>query len=301
MSEQTRDPDIVYCPTNDELRKGCAHLSDEVKAYYLLSAACGARASQFFAVFESDPSLRDIRRIKKGTYPGMESDVVIIDTPYFTKGNARMDCFCFPPQLEAAVRSFTLSSGRDYYLKTIRFSQDEDFSINASCLREWNYAVIYLEIADRMNKRAKDVIKGTYNKKIRAEVNTVHGNIAVCQINQDFDHDERVMRAVVAYSKAAKVIFEELQVPEYILKGKVGFVKDNLSPIERAARQKKVISMLKAKKPDGKWQYSHRAIKIETGISSRELNRLIEENGLERGNAGGRAKGMAKPRKAKKE
>jgi hypothetical protein len=198
------------------------------------------------------------------------------------------------------VRNFTLSNGRDYYLKNIRQKYEDGFSINASCLREWNYTVIYLEIDARMKKKAKDVIKGTYTKKVRAQVNVVQGNIAVCQINGEFDHEERVKEAVVTYSKAAKVIFDELQVPDFILKGKVAYKKGDLSPKERKEREKQVIKYLKAKKEDGKYMYTHRWIKNETGISSRELNKIIEENGLERGNAGGRPKGMAKPRKAKK-
>ncbi|HJJ28177.1 MAG TPA: hypothetical protein O0X70_02150 [Methanocorpusculum sp.] len=297
MSVQTRDSGIVYCPTHDELRKGYANLPNEVKAYYILSAACGARASQFCAVFGSDPALRDICRIKKGTYPGMESDVVIIDTPEFSKGNARMDCFCFPPKLEKAVRNFTLSCGKDYYLKTIRFGQEEGFSINASCLREWNYTVLFLETASRTKQIAEDVISGKYTKQIRAEVNIVQGNIAVSQINQVLDHEERVKRAVVTYSRAAKVIFEELQVPDFILQGNVAYEKDKMTPKERKSREKQVIEYLQAKKENGEHMYTHRWIKNETGVTSRELNRIIAENGLERGNAGGRSKGMAKPRR----
>ena len=285
-----------FPPDTEDVIDGYQELEKSIQAYYILMAACGIHSSEFFRLFKVPPEERKVLYIKQTEIAGMQSDVVVIENLEPAGGNWRIECACFPLELEKAVRNFTVIWSRDHYQRAVR-SKGKVLPISAD--RQWNFSIIYqacVKIRENLEPE-KDVFEQLAG--CRRRVNLIHGNIAVCEQDKEFDHEKRMKEAIVTYSYAAKEIAELLSLPEYMLKGETRFEATRISPEDRAKREKKVLGMLKAKRPSGEYIYTHAQIKKETGIGSRALNELIAKHHLERGMVGGRQKGQPKPRKNK--
>lgn len=285
-----------FAPDTADVIDGYQELEKSVQAYYILMAACGIHSSEFFRLFSVPPEKREILYIKQTDIPGMQSDVVVIENHEPAGGNWRIECACFPPELEKAVRNFTVIWTPDHYKRSVRRVGQV---LPISAVRQWNYSIIYqacLRARDKLEP-LRDIDEQLLGCRYR--VNLIHGNIAVSEQSKKFDHKKRMVEAIITYSYAAKEIAESLSLPEYILNGETYFESPRISPEDRAKRDKKVVEMLKAKTPSGGYTYTHLQIKKETGITSSALNALIAKYHLERGMVGGRAKGLPKPRKNK--
>ena len=289
-------PTHQQAPDTETIVTGYQELEKSIQAYYILMAACGIHSSDFFQIFSVPPEERNVRRIRQTDIPGMKSDVIAIEVTKPAGGNWRLECACFPPELEEAVRNFTVIWSPDHYKRTVRQTND---TVAIKDVRQWNFSLILNACWNTFEKPASPEKLNELLTECYRLVNIVHGNIAVCEQNKEFDHETRMKEAIVTYSYAAKEIAESLSLPEYMLKGDTRFASPRMTAEDRAEREKRVLEMLRAKTPSGAYTYTHAQIKKETGIGSRALNTLIAAHHLERGMVGGREKGLPKPRKNK--
>lgn len=287
-------PSHIQAPDTETVVAGYQGLDKSIQAYYILMAASGIHSSDFFQIFRIPPEKRNVHHIKQTDIPGMKSDVIVIEVTEPAGGNWRIECACFPPELEDAVRNFTVIWTPDHYKRSVRLTNE---TVTIKDVRQWNFSLILNSCWNSLEKPASPERLSELLTECYRLVNIVHGNIAVCEQRKEFDHEKRMEEAIITYSYAAKEIAESLSLPEYILKGETHFESPRISPEDRAKRDKKVVEMLKAKTASGDYTYTHAQIKKETGITSRALNDLIEKHHLERGMVGGRAKGLPKPRK----
>ncbi|HJJ31493.1 MAG TPA: hypothetical protein O0X97_04520 [Methanocorpusculum sp.] len=309
-------PAHAEAPEIDSVIAGYQRLEKSVQAYCILMAASGIHSTDFFQIFRVPPEKRNVLHIKRTDIPGMKSDVIVIEIEKPAGGNWRTECACFPPELEKAVRNFTVIYTPDHYKRSVRLAEksadentsaDEEKSGSAGKplaikeVRQWNYSLILNALYNSEEKPQRAEKLGDWLTECYRRVNIIHGNIAVCEQKKSFDHKKRMEEAIVTYSYAAEQIAESLRLPEFMLNGETRFESPRISDEDREIRDKKTVEMLKAKTPAGEYVYTHSQIKKETGITSRSLNELIAKYHLERGGSGGRPKGQPKPRRNKKE
>ncbi len=287
-------PSHQQAPDTKTVVAGYQGLEKSIQAYYILMAASGIHSSAFFKIFSIPPEERKVLHFRQTDIPGMKSDVIAIEVQKPAGGNWRIECACFPPELEEAVKNFTIIWSPDHYKSSVRRSTE---TIAIKDVRQWNFSLILNACWNAKDMPKSPEEMNNHLTECYRLANIVHGNIAVCEQNKEFDHKKRMEEAIVTYSYAAKEIAESLSLPEYLLKGETRFVSSQISPEKRAKRDAEVVRMLKEKTPSGKYKYTHREIKEATGITSRAFNELIAKHHLERGIAGGRAKGLPKPRK----
>lgn len=271
----------LYILDDSEVVKGYQKLNPELQTYYILMAVSGARSSHFFKAFKEPVNNRKIEYVSKSDYSGMRADIVRMDIRKFAEKGAYAEYIYFPAKLENAVRNFTLSYlSNDYYQKNITKLQDEDFCMNVSSLRLWQYETMSHVGRKYIKPREKHLTLSDL-KKYKADLNIVQGYMAVSDDIDSLNFEERAMRGAVAYSYSAEHFVNVMNIPDFILKGEVSF-RPKLSKAEEEEREKKVVEMLKAVNSKGKFRYSHREIMRDTGITSRPLNTIIEKYGLER-------------------